>query len=151
MQAPTTIWSFSLNIGLYYFCTHRPLLRRNKEKAPWQHRHLDVVIRSIGALYRLALHLQAVFLPGIWAEGASFLREVVLDEADAAAAHPRILGHYTLHDGLHFGGLADVTLDIENIVLHSHADIRHGIANAFLPQSILIPEGPSVQQATGIP
>ena len=117
MQAPTTIWSFSLNIGLYYFCTHRPLLRRNKEKAPWQHRHLDVVIRSIGALYRLAHHLQVVFLPGIWAEVASFLREVVLDEADAAAAHPRILGYHALHGSLQFSRLTDITINIKDIVL----------------------------------
>ena len=88
-------------------------------------------IGGFGIFYRLSHHGSAVFSPGIRTVGFSFVWEVVLDETDAATADAGVLPDDALHDGLQLFGLLDVLFYLEEVVVDSHADIRHHVADAL--------------------
>ena len=53
------------------------------------------------------------------------IRVIVLDETDAAASDAWIQLDDTLRDALHLVGLAEVALDIEDVVFDCHTHLQH--------------------------
>ena len=73
----------------------------------------------------LGIHLKTVVLPGVWTEDAPLLRVLALDETDAAASDAWVLHDDALRDVLHLIGLAEVALDIEDVVVDCHTHLQH--------------------------
>ena len=59
----------------------------------------------------------------------SLLGVVVVDETDATASYAGVLHDNALHNSLHLIGLGEVVLNVWNVVLDGHSDIRHDIGN----------------------